>query len=104
MPDQYRVDLAHLDAVTSKMEGLNEFVSESLREITERIATVQQGWAGEAADAQATAQAEWDAAAVKVYEGLDRMKRAAAAAHASYSDASAANLSVLGRNGRLVAQ
>ncbi|AVL26373.1 hypothetical protein NBRGN_067_00310 [Nocardia brasiliensis NBRC 14402] len=56
MTDQYRVDLAHLDAVTAKLGGLNTFVAESLREVTERIATVQQNWSGEAADAQAAAQ------------------------------------------------
>ncbi|WP_069166896.1 WXG100 family type VII secretion target [Nocardia altamirensis] len=99
MVDQYRVDLAQLEAVTAKVGGLTAFVAETLREIDERVATVQQTWTGQAADAHATAHAEWVTAAAKVNEGLDKMKRAAAAARQSYESGTAANLAMLGRGG-----
>ncbi|MGY1969732.1 WXG100 family type VII secretion target [Nocardia gipuzkoensis] len=96
---EYRVDLHHLAAVTAQMQGLNGFVEDSLREIEERIATVQGDWTGEAADAHATAHAEWTAAAAKIRDGLAKMKAAADAAEKNYSAAVAANLSTLGRGG-----
>ncbi|MGY1939689.1 WXG100 family type VII secretion target [Nocardia gipuzkoensis] len=99
MTDQYRVDLAHLETVTARIAGLASFVSESLREVDERIAVVQGTWSGEAADAHATAHAEWTAAAAKINEGLAKMQRAAAAARQSYEDGTAANLAMLGRGG-----
>ncbi|MEU5759573.1 WXG100 family type VII secretion target [Nocardia sp. NPDC047648] len=95
----YRVDLAHLEAVTARMEGLNGFVEDSLREIDERVAAVQGNWSGEAADAHATAHAEWTAAAAKIRDGLAKMKAAAASARKEYEDAVAANLAILGRGG-----
>jgi WXG100 family type VII secretion target len=94
---EYRVDLDHLEAVTARMEGLNGFVADSLREIEERIATVQGNWSGEAADAHAAAHAEWTDAAAKIRSGLEKMRAAAAAARAQYESASAANIAMLGR-------
>ncbi|WP_036530479.1 WXG100 family type VII secretion target [Nocardia sp. CNY236] len=96
---EFRVDLEHLDIVTARMEGLNGFVAESLREVEERIAAVQGNWSGEAADAHATAHAEWTAAAIKIREGLTRMRAAATAARKEYESAAAANVAMLGRGG-----
>jgi WXG100 family type VII secretion target len=93
---EYRVDLAHLDNVTARIAGLQGFVEQSLQEVEERIAGVQANWAGEAADAHATAHAEWAAAAAKIAAGLEKMRAAAAAAHRHYGDASAANIAMLG--------
>lgn len=99
MTDQYRVDLAQLEAVTAKVASLTGFVTESLRETEERIATVQASWNGAAADAHAAAHAEWTTAAAKIADGLAKMQAAAAAARRSYEEGSAANLAMLGRGG-----
>jgi WXG100 family type VII secretion target len=96
---EYRVDLAHLEAVTARMEGLNGFVAESLREIEERIAALGDGnWTGEAAAAHAVAHMEWTASAEKIRDGLAKMRAAAAAARAEYDSAAAANIALLGRS------
>ncbi|WP_433659933.1 WXG100 family type VII secretion target [Nocardia sp. CA-128927] len=100
MTYQYRVDLNHLDAVTAKVAALNSFVADSLAELDQRIATVQGSWHGAAADAHAAAHAEWTAAAATMADGLAKMRVAAAAAHASCQDGTAANLSMLGRSGQ----
>ncbi|MEU2092498.1 WXG100 family type VII secretion target [Nocardia beijingensis] len=97
---EYRVDLAHLEAVTARMEGLYGFVADSLDEIEQRIAAVQGNWSGEAADAHAAAHKEWTDAAVKIRDGLAKMRAAAAAARKEYEAAVAANLTTLGRNGQ----
>ncbi|MGV9611369.1 WXG100 family type VII secretion target [Nocardia xishanensis] len=96
---EYRVDLAHLDEVTARIAGLHGFVTESLREIEERIAATQASWTGAAADAHAEAHREWTQAATQMAEGIDTMRAAAAAAHAAYTTAEQTNLKILGRGG-----
>ncbi|MGW4717318.1 WXG100 family type VII secretion target [Nocardia sp. NPDC004260] len=96
---EYRVDLAHLESVTARIEGLNGFVADSLVEIDERIAALKGTWNGEAAEAHALAHAEWTTAAAKIRDGLARMKSAAASARNEYEAVVAANLAVLGRGG-----
>ncbi|WP_433729165.1 WXG100 family type VII secretion target [Nocardia sp. CA-129566] len=94
---RYQVDLDQLDAVTARIGGLNDFIRESLREIDERMATMQENWSGKAADEQAEAHREWAAAAEKIRGGIEKMQAAARAAHTAYNDAIAANLRALGR-------
>ncbi|GAA5088338.1 WXG100 family type VII secretion target [Nocardia iowensis] len=99
MTEQYRVDLAQLEAVTAKVASLAGFVNESLREVDERMAAVQATWTGAAADAHATAHTEWTTAAAKIADGLAKMQAAATAARRSYEQGSAANIAMLGRGG-----
>ncbi|MFE9577857.1 WXG100 family type VII secretion target [Nocardia sp. NPDC006044] len=99
MTEQYRVDLAHLDTVTAKVTTLNALVADTLTELDKRIATVQSSWTGAAADAHANAHAEWIASATVMSEGIEKMRAAAAAAHASYENGTAASLAMLGRGG-----
>ncbi|MEV0712077.1 WXG100 family type VII secretion target [Nocardia aurea] len=96
---RYQVDLAHLDEVTARIATLHGFLVDSLREIDERIALVQQSWNGAAATKQAEAHQQWVLAAQSVQEGIDTMRSAAATAHTAYTEASAANLRMLGRGG-----
>ncbi|MEV0248416.1 WXG100 family type VII secretion target [Nocardia sp. NPDC050712] len=94
---RYQVDLTHLDEVTARITTLHGFLVDSLREVDERIATVQQSWNGEAADKQAQAHQQWVKAAQSVQEGIETMRSAAATARTAYTEASAANLRMLGR-------
>ncbi|WP_327109754.1 WXG100 family type VII secretion target [Nocardia sp. NBC_01730] len=94
---EYRVDLAHLEAVTARIEGLNGFAEDALREVEERMATLQSNWTGAAADAHATAHAEWTTSAAEIRDGLQKMRAAATAARKQYQAASAANTAMLGR-------
>ena len=95
--DGYRVDLEHLDAVTSSIAGLRGFVDDSLVGLDTRIAAVHQSWTGEAAERHVAAHQEWRVGADEVREGIDTMRAAAAAAHGHYSDAVAANLKLMGQ-------
>jgi WXG100 family type VII secretion target len=95
---EYRVDLDRLDDVTTRVGGLTTFIEESLIELEERITALQTNWSGQAADAHATAHSEWTAAAAKVRAALGEMQ-AAAEAHQSYEQTSAANVAMLGRGG-----
>ncbi|MEV0250802.1 WXG100 family type VII secretion target [Nocardia sp. NPDC050712] len=95
--DEYQVDLAHLDDVTTKISGLESFLTTSLAEIEERIATVQAAWSGKAADAHAEAHADWAKAGAAVRDGIGEMRAAAAAAHTAYVEVGNTNLRILGR-------
>ncbi|WP_433600520.1 WXG100 family type VII secretion target [Nocardia sp. CA-135953] len=94
---RYQVDLDHLDDVTARIGGLNDFLQESIREIDERMAVMQQSWNGHAADKQAEAHREWATAAQEVREGIEAMQAAARTAHTAYNDAVTENLRTLGR-------
>ncbi|MBF6090339.1 WXG100 family type VII secretion target [Nocardia cyriacigeorgica] len=54
----YRVDLAELDNITTRLQGLIGFVEDSLTQIEARAAAVQASWSGEAADAYAVSHRE----------------------------------------------
>ncbi|WP_054813372.1 WXG100 family type VII secretion target [Nocardia arizonensis] len=95
---RYQVDLDHLDDVTTRIGGLNDFLRESLREIDERMAAMQKSWNGNAADKQAEAHREWATAAQEVREGIEAMQAAARTAHTAYNDAVTENLRALGRS------
>lgn len=94
---KYRVDLDHLDEVTTRVATLKGFLADSLREIDERVSLVQSTWNGAAADKQAEAHRDWVTAAREVEEGIDKMRAAAVAAHTAYTDVGATNLKMLGR-------
>jgi WXG100 family type VII secretion target len=96
---EYKVNLPQLDVTTVRIDALRGFLEQSLIEIDERIATVQQTWNGAAADAYADAHADWIAGAQKAARGIEKMRAAAQAAHDAYSATVAANLSTLGRGG-----
>ncbi|MEU1548251.1 WXG100 family type VII secretion target [Nocardia sp. NPDC005745] len=97
---EYKVSLGQLDAITVRIDALRGFLEESLIEIDERIATVQQTWNGASAAAYADAHADWIAGAQKAARGIEKMRAAAQAAHDAYSATVTANLSVLGRSGQ----
>lgn len=56
------------------------------------LARIHLPWSGRAADAQAAAQAEWEAGFRSMREALALMRTAASTAHGNYADAASTNL------------
>jgi len=86
--------------VTARVTGLHSFITETLREVDERIAALHASgtqWSGAAAAEHAKAHAQWTAAAATAAAEIEKMRAAAAVAHAAYTEASATNLRTLGR-------
>jgi WXG100 family type VII secretion target len=93
----YRVDLEHLDQFTARIAGLYGFVQDSLSGLDQRVTAAHQQWSGAAADRHADAHREWMTAAGEAQDGIYAMRKAAAAAHDSYTAVIAANRKLLGR-------
>lgn len=96
----YTIDLDQLDSVTAQLGGLVDFVSGNLDELDAMVAQLDVAWSGTAADAQSTAQREWQAAAKDLRDGIIAMRLAASQAHENYSGAIGANLRILQRAAR----
>ncbi|WP_069160745.1 WXG100 family type VII secretion target [Nocardia altamirensis] len=95
--DGYRVDLAELENIDTRIAGFTGFLTETLTGLQQRIATLQQTWTGAAADAQAAAFRQWVAAATEAAEGIETMRQAAEDARTRYTTAVETNLRTLGR-------
>ncbi|QIS08826.1 WXG100 family type VII secretion target [Nocardia arthritidis] len=92
----YRVDLDHLDQVTTKIGGLLGFLDECLAGIVSRVAALHQEWRGAAATKHAQAHKDWAAGAAEVREGVEAMRAAAANAHTQYTEVAQLNLRMFG--------
>ncbi|MCE5289791.1 MAG: WXG100 family type VII secretion target [Nocardiaceae bacterium] len=91
----FRVDLAHLDQITSQLAGLVDYIEAGLAELDQAVAAAE--WTGDAAAAFTTAHREWTLGAKDLNDGIAAMRQAATRAHQSYSSATATNLANLGR-------
>lgn len=103
---EYKVNLAELDAIIPRLEGLLGYVQGNLGMVEDRVKALhtpagrgEPAWTGEAADAHLRAHAEWTRGAQAMRDGLDKMRAAARDAHGSYSVTIAANLALLDRAG-----
>ncbi|UGT57778.1 WXG100 family type VII secretion target [Nocardia asteroides] len=92
----FTFDIDELDQLISRANGFIGFLTESLDGINNRIASIQQNWQGDAADAQEKSYREWTAGAAAVVEGLTQMHDAAVTARDAYSAAQQANLRMSG--------
>lgn len=92
----FQVDLDDLDQLVTRVSGFVGFLNESLDGLKQRIASVQQTWHGQAADAQDAAFREWHLGATEVAEGIDAMRESVRAAHTRYTAAIEANRRMLG--------
>ncbi|NEW37151.1 WXG100 family type VII secretion target, partial [Nocardia cyriacigeorgica] len=81
------MDLAELENITTRLQGLIGFVEDCLTQIDTRVAAVQSSWSGQAADAHATAHRDWLAGAQDMRDGLERMRAAAVTARDNYTSA-----------------
>ncbi|MFE7799430.1 WXG100 family type VII secretion target [Nocardia sp. NPDC057440] len=93
----FRVDLDHLDQVTTRIAALQGFVQDSLTGVDQRVTAMHLTWSGTAADRHAEAHHEWAQGAADVHDGIETMRNAAATAHGAYTEGIAANLRMLGQ-------
>jgi len=91
----FRVDLAHLDQITSQLAGLVDYIEAGLAELDQAVAAPD--WTGDAAAAFNTAHREWTLGARDLNDGIAAMQEAAAKAQQSYTAATSTNLRNLGR-------
>jgi WXG100 family type VII secretion target len=90
--DALAVDLDLLDDTVAELARSGEALDVLLDEVSGRVAALQASWRGQAAVAQAGAQAEWEAGFRDMREALASMRAAGRLAHGSYRDAAATNL------------
>ena len=88
----YAVDLDELLATLDTLGGCGSELDELLSEIAARVALLHDTWSGLAADAQAAAQAEWEAGFREMREGLAAMRAAGSTAHDNYRAAADTNV------------
>ncbi|GAA4376319.1 WXG100 family type VII secretion target [Nocardioides caricicola] len=84
----YGVDLDELVATVDEMARCGA----ALEALLDEVARIQLPWSGRAADAQAAAQAQWEAGFRSMRAALGEMRAAADTAHANYADAADTNL------------
>lgn len=89
---RFAVDLEELDATVVKIGAYVEYLEDKLHALDQRVASLRDGWTGDAAEAQRDAHSEWTAGARQMREGVDAMHKVARTAHSSYQSALAANL------------
>ncbi len=85
------VDLDELARSVDRMRLFQEHLIRAHDEVRSRMRELQVVWSGEAANAQASAQEHWAAAADDVQDALGALASIAGTAHANYTAALAAN-------------
>ncbi|MFB9313351.1 WXG100 family type VII secretion target [Nocardioides plantarum] len=88
----YAVDLDRLLDTIDRLERCEAACDEGLDRVSARVRALQTTWSGLTADAQATAQAEWEAGFALMREGLADMRRVASTARANYLQAADTNV------------
>ncbi|MGV9409711.1 WXG100 family type VII secretion target [Nocardia sp. NPDC003693] len=89
---RHRVDLAQLDDFVGRVAKFGAFLSDQITELDSAVTSLQTGWEGKAADAQATAHAGLMKAAAEIRDGLQDIHDAAQAAHTRYTEAMTTNV------------
>lgn len=84
------VDLAHLAELIERMEQYLAHLG-ALGDEAARAERLHPTWTGDAAETAARAHARWAAGAAEVQDSLASLRAVAAAAHANYEAAVAAN-------------
>ena len=88
----YAVDLDELLEVADELGRRGEALDALLDHVSGRVAALHRGWSGEAAAAQARAQAAWEEGFREMGAALAAMRAAARAAHEGNAGAAAANV------------
>lgn len=88
----YAVDLDLLLDTIGELARCEAACDDGLDRVSRRVRALQATWSGETADAQALAQAEWEAGFAAMREGLADMRRVAATARRNYLEACETNV------------
>lgn len=91
------VDLDELLATVDELDRCGEELDALLADVAARVVALHGTWSGLAADAQAAAQAEWEAGFREMREGLAAMRAAGATAHDNYRCAADTNVRMWGQ-------
>lgn len=86
------VDLDLLDDTVAELSRCGAALDDLLDDVSRRVTALHLTWAGEAALAQDTAQAEWEDGFRQLRDALASMRAAGRVAHGNYRDAAATNL------------
>lgn len=81
------VDVAQLQAAITHLETFGREVTECLEEVDRTMTALRAAWQGEASDAQAHAQRQWEDGAEQMTTSLTALQHVADAALRNYSDA-----------------
>lgn len=92
--NQVTVQLQTLDDVVAKLGVFGSDITAHLDELEQRVARLHVQWSGVSATAHRKAHEEWSEGARQMADGVQRMQRAAAAAHAAFADAARQNRSM----------
>lgn len=90
----HSVDLELLDSVVARIRNFERFFEDQIAAFDTAITTLQTGWDGDAANAQADAHRRLMDAAADIRDGVGDMWRAAQAAHTNYTAAIEANVAM----------
>ena len=85
------VDFSQLQSAINHMAAFNRDVGETLEDIEQTMAALRANWHGEASDAQAQAQQQWDDGAEQMKTALTQLQRIVEAAQKNYWDAVSKN-------------
>ncbi len=90
--ETFAVDVDELSRVIDRMATCEANLRDLATDIEHRVAALHVTWAGESADAQHLAQAEWDRGFAGMRAALGEMRTAARVAHDNYTQAVHANV------------
>jgi WXG100 family type VII secretion target len=85
------VDFAQLQAAINHMASFQQQVTETLEDVDQTMATLRASWHGEASDAQAHSEQQWQQGAEQMKTSLEQLRKIADAARANYLDAVSKN-------------
>jgi WXG100 family type VII secretion target len=85
------VDFERLQAAVDRMAEFGRDVAELLEDVERSTTNLRSTWHGEASDAQAQAQRQWEDGAEQMRMALSQMQKVAEAAHKNYTDAVSKN-------------
>lgn len=96
-PAAYAVDLDLLSSTIDALVGCEAECDRALDDVARQVGRLHLTWAGQAADAQAVAQEQWESGFTTMRAGLAVMRSAASTAETNYRAAVSANLAMWGR-------
>ena len=85
------VDFAAMEGAITHMEQFGKSVQEVLEDVDQAMATLRATWHGEASDAQAQFQQQWEDGARLMNEQLTKLKDVLAGAKKNYNGAATQN-------------